>query len=103
MIVRCQSGAAAGCAAVFADDRLSIEAKGLLAYLLSRPLGWTCHVEDIGNALWTRRGHRVGREMLHELFRELVAAKYAEIRRPRSSGEYTFGEYIISLPGPGER
>lgn len=103
MIVRCCSDAAAGCAAVFADDRLSIEGKGLLAFLLSRPLGWSCDVDALGGLLWTRHWHRVGRTMLHGLIRELVAAGYAEIRRPRSNGGFTFGEYIISPPGPGER
>jgi len=50
---------------VFADERLSIEAKGVLGHLLSRPHKWR-----------VRLGMSGGRKKLQRIFRELIAAGY---------------------------
>jgi hypothetical protein len=56
--------------AIFEDARLSIEAKGVLGYLLSRPHDWTIHLTQIGNAL------DIGRDKTERIFRELRDAGY---------------------------
>jgi len=37
--------------AIFLDQRLSIEAKGVLGYLLSRPNKWSVRLEQVGRIL----------------------------------------------------
>ena len=54
--------------AIFRDDRLSIEAKGVLGYLLSHPHHWQVHLDRVGRTL------RIGRKKLQRIFRELTPA-----------------------------
>jgi Mn-dependent DtxR family transcriptional regulator len=56
--------------AVFADTRLSIEAKGVLGYLLSRPRKWRVRPEHVARTL------NVGCKKLQRIFRELIGAGY---------------------------
>ena len=44
--------------AIFRNDRLSIEAKGVLGYLLSRPHNWQVRLDHVGRTL------RIGRKKL---------------------------------------
>jgi hypothetical protein len=55
---------------VFEDDRLSVEAKGVLGYLLSRPHDWTIRLVQIGPTL------KIGRDKLERIFKELIEAGY---------------------------
>jgi hypothetical protein len=56
--------------AIFEDARLSIEAKGVLGYLLSRPHDWTIRLKNIGNTL------RLGRDKTERIFKELQTTGY---------------------------
>jgi hypothetical protein len=47
--------------AIFRDDRLSIEAKGVLGYLLSHPHHWQVHLDRVGRTL------RIGRKKLQRI------------------------------------
>jgi hypothetical protein len=77
--------------AIFHDDRLSIEAKGVLGYLLSHPHHWQVHLDRVGRTL------RIGRKKLQRIFRELIGAGYVAREQPRTAGAHCFGEtdYVV--------
>ena len=77
--------------AVFADDRLSVEAKGVLGYLLSRPHKWRVRLEHVGRTL------KVGRRKLQRIFRELIAAGYVTREHQRFAAGHRFGDldYVV--------
>ena len=83
--------------AMFTDERLSIEAKGVLGYLLSRPRNWRVRLEHVGRTL------KVGRRKLQRIFRELIGAGYVTRQRQRIADGHRFGEldYVVrDVPGP---
>ncbi len=77
--------------AIFRDDRLSIEAKGVLGYLLSRPHNWQVRLDHVGRTL------RVGRKKLQRIFRELIGAGYVTREQLRTADERQFCEidYVV--------
>jgi hypothetical protein len=77
--------------AIFLDDRLSIEAKGVLGYLLSRPHNWQVRLDHVGRTL------RIGRKKLQRIFRELIGAGYVSREQPRTADEHRFREidYVV--------
>ena len=78
------------------DTRLSWAARGLLAYLLSRPDDWKVLVNDL-----KKRGN-LGRDGIYGLLRELRQAGYARFERNRDTqGRMRGGTYIVSeIPLP---
>jgi len=64
--------------AVFSDERLSWEARGLMGYLLSKPDDWDVRLHDL-----TSRGP-AGEFKIRRMLAELRTAGY--IRRERISG-----------------
>jgi hypothetical protein len=76
--------------AMFLDERLSVEAKGVLGFLLSRPHKWQVRLH-IGRTL------RVGRKKLQRIFRELISAGYVTSERQRILDGHRFGEmdYVV--------
>ncbi|WP_316202623.1 MULTISPECIES: hypothetical protein [unclassified Bradyrhizobium] len=86
--------------AVFADPRLSVEAKGVLGYLLSRPHKWHVRLDHVGRTLV------VGRKKLQRIFRELIAAGYVAREAQRIADGHRFGEldYIVrDVPVPVDK
>lgn len=86
--------------AVFADSRLSVEAKGVLGYLLSRPHNWHVRLDQIGRTLL------VGRKKLLRIFRELIAAGYVTRETQRIVDGHRFGEidYVVrDVPAPVDK
>lgn len=80
---------------VLRDTRLSFEARGLLAYLLSHIDGWTVRCEVI------RAENKIGKEKLQRLFKELESVGYAELRAERENETGRFrGTYwnIFEVP-----
>jgi hypothetical protein len=77
--------------AVFADARLSVEAKGVLGYLLSRPHKWRVRLEHVGRTL------KVGRKKLQRIFRELIGAGYVTREPQRFAPGHRFGDldYVV--------
>lgn len=67
---------------VFEDMRLSMEARWLLGYLLSKPDNWTVVQKDIAN-----KGG-CGRDKARKMIAELVDAGYAEKEQARDSGRF---------------
>jgi len=78
------------------DTRLSWAARGLLAYLLSRPDDWKVLVNDL-----KKRGD-LGRDGVYALLRELRQAGYVRFERNRDAqGRMRGGTYIVSeIPHP---
>lgn len=73
------------------DTRLSWAARGLLAYLLSRPDDWKVLVNDL-----KKRGN-LGRDGIYALLRELRQAGYVRFERNRDTqGRMRGGTYIVS-------
>src|SRR5258705_13416727 len=58
--------------AIFEDQRISIGAKGLLVYLLSRPPNWSVQHKQLQRALG------IGRKLLTKLLNELAEAGYVD-------------------------
>ena len=79
------------------DTRLSWAARGLLAYLLSRPDDWKVLVNDL-----KKRGN-LGRDGIYALLRELRNSGYVRFERNRDAqGRMRGGTYIVSeVPAPG--
>ena len=77
--------------AIFLDERLSIEAKGVLGYLLSRPHSWQVRLDHVG------RTQRIGRKKLQRIFRELIGAGYVTREQPRTADAHRFREidYVV--------
>jgi hypothetical protein len=73
------------------DARLSWAARGLLAYLLSRPDDWRVLINDL-----KKRGN-LGRDGIYTLLRELRCAGYVRFKRNRDAqGRMRGGTYIVS-------
>ncbi len=72
-------------------SRLSVEAKGVLGHLLSRPHKWHVRLDHVGRTLL------VGRKKLQRIFRELIAAGYVTREAQRIVDGHRFGEidYVV--------
>lgn len=67
---------------VFEDVRLSMEARWLLGYLLSKPENWTVVIGDI-----IKKGN-CGRDKARKMVAELVELGYAEREQARADGKF---------------
>lgn len=73
-----------------ADERLSWRAKGILAYLLSKPNDWRTREKDLINRAVE------GRDAVRAAMKELEACGYLLKEQPRSgAGTFAPNEYII--------
>ena len=77
------------------DSRLSWAARGLLAYLLSRPDDWRVLINDL-----RKRGDQ-GRDGIYKLLRELREAGYVRFQRSRDAQDrIRGGTYLVQeIPG----
>ena len=83
--------------AMFLDERLSVEAKGVLGFLLSRPHKWQVRLDHIERTL------KIGRKKLQRIFRELIGAGYVTREQQRILDGHRFGEmdYVVrDVPTP---
>ena len=78
------------------DTRLSWAARGMLAYLLSRPDNWEVRVTDL-----QRRGN-LGRDGTYRLISDLRSTGYVEFQKARDArGCIRGGSYIVrEIPNP---
>jgi len=65
---------------VFDDERLSLKAKGLMAYLLSKPNNWKAHVTEIA------KNNADGVTAVRSAVNELIAFGYASRVQNRENG-----------------
>lgn len=74
---------------VFEDARLSMEARWLLGYLLSKPDNWTVVIGDI-----IKKGN-CGRDKARKMIAELVEFGYAEREQTRDDGKFSASMLVI--------
>jgi hypothetical protein len=74
---------------VLEDKRLSLEAKGLLCWLLARPNDWTFKLALIGPLL------EIGRDKTEKLFRALIEAGFVDRIQERTDGRWGPVEYVV--------
>ena len=75
----------------FNDPGLSWKAKGLLAYLLTKPDNWQVNVEQL------RKASSNGRDSIYTALKELIAARYiVRVQKRKEKGRTGGYDYIIS-------
>ena len=74
---------------VFEDTRLSMDARWLLGYLLSKPDNWTVVIGDI-----VKKGG-CGRDKARKMIAELVDVGYAEREQTREDGRFSATALVI--------
>jgi hypothetical protein len=79
--------------ALFSDERLSWEARGLMGYLLSKPDDWKVRLYDL-----VARGP-AGVHKIQRILRELEAAGYLRrVRLKRSNGAFDWETTVCEVP-----
>jgi DNA-binding HxlR family transcriptional regulator len=81
---------------IFDDVRLSVEAKGMLGYLLSRPHSWSVRHGQLQRTLG------IGRKLLDRIMQELIAAGYVDRDREQGRNEHnqfkTYNYVVTDVP-----
>lgn len=74
------------------DPALSLKAKGIMTYLLSKPDGWHVRISDLANQ--NKDGEKAVRSGIHEL----IAARYMapDITRDKITRHITKYDYVVS-------
>jgi hypothetical protein len=62
--------------AILNDKRLSIDTRGMVAYILSKPQNWDIRPVPLANALSREGDTPVRRKRLNRMFNEAMAAGY---------------------------
>ena len=76
--------------ALFEDERISFDARGMIGYLLVKPDHWSVNVKDLC------RAGSIGRDKVYKLLAELVDAGYIIRHQPRDKdGRVGAIEYIV--------
>jgi hypothetical protein len=86
--------------AVLNDTRLSIEARFLIVYLLSKPPTWNLRPVPLARAL-SSEDTRVGRKRLNGMIREAIDAGYIARSTEQThlrNGSWGSYEYIVGMP-----
>ena len=72
------------------DDKISWEARGVLAYILSKPDDWVVQVKDL-------QQKKCGRDKVYRILDELKSAGYLEReRRQIENGRFEWGDYLVN-------
>jgi hypothetical protein len=82
------------------DTRLSIETRGMLAYLLSKPKNWNIRPFPLAKAI-SHGGKPLGRKRLDRMFREATEAGYmarSAAQGHKEDGSWDRYDYIIGMP-----
>ncbi len=74
---------------MLSDSKISWKAKGILAYLLSKPDGWITYLVDI------EKQSTDGRDSVRAGVKELLEAGYLERKRVREGGKFRGWEYSV--------
>ena len=76
--------------AMLEDHRLSFKARGLLAYLLTKPEGWETQTTQLCHA-----SDHDGRSAIYSALEELTTYGYATYEQPRQAGRFVKGGWTI--------
>lgn len=75
---------------IFENDGLSLKAKGLLGYLLSRPDNWTICMADLVNRT------KDGKDSVNSALDELIESGYVvKTEQQREGGKFSTCEYVV--------
>ena len=75
---------------IFENDSLSLKAKGLLGYLLSRPDNWTICMADLVKRT------KDGKDSVNSALDELIESGYVvKTEQQRESGKFSTCEYVV--------
>lgn len=74
---------------IWDDNSLSVEAKGALGYLLSRPPNWRVRLTQVARKL------RVGRDRLYRIVNECIQAGYVVRQQEREAGAFKSVAYYV--------
>lgn len=81
--------------AALADERLSFRARGLLAHLLSLPIGWTT------DSVALAKGTKEGRDAIRTALNELVDHGYlVRVRSQDAQGQWRTDVHVTDIPSP---
>ena len=83
--------------AALEDSRLSWKARGILAYLLSKPEDWEVNIKEI------RERGKEGRNVVQACFKELESCGYAELKPKRNKGGQVVGKHWVIHETPINR
>jgi hypothetical protein len=86
--------------AILSDERLSIETRGMLAYIISKPKSWQIRPIPLARAL-SKAGSRLGRTKLRRMFEEAQAAGYmarSAEQTHKENGDFGSYVYVIGMP-----
>jgi hypothetical protein len=79
---------------ILEDERLSFDARGLIAFLLSKPDKWNVNVAHLEGQ------SSAGRSKVRRILRELADAGYLEYRKARGEGGRFGGTEIVIHESP---
>jgi hypothetical protein len=86
--------------ALLEDGTLSLRARGLLSYLLSRPEGWETDSDRLARSVHARKD---GRDAIRTALDELVVAGYIVRNRQQDArGRWTSTSFVYHEPVPAE-
>lgn len=81
------------------DERLSIAARGHLAYLLSMPDGWNTTADAEAKRARSLRGKRgEGRDAMRRIYAELKAVGYIHYVKTQDNGTWSTEIYVFDRP-----
>lgn len=80
---------------VMVDRRMTLEARGGLAWLLSRPDDWQIIPAALRDA-WAVDGERMSRDRIYRLLDEMISSRYVDRNRVHGeAGKFVGYEYVI--------
>lgn len=78
------------------NQRLSWEARGMLAYLLGKPDNWIVSIQNLINETKPAHRKKSARDSIRAIIGELVDLGYMEINQKRTDGAFDGVDYIVS-------
>jgi len=86
--------------ALLNDDLLSIDTRGMLAHLVSKPRNWQIRPKALARAL-SKKDAKLGNTKLRRMFKEAEAAGY--MSRPcqqthQKNGDFGSYDYVVGMP-----
>src|SRR5262245_30222530 len=85
---------------ILTDERLSIDTRGMLVYLLSRPKNWQIRRRPLAKAL-SKQGKPIGQTKLSRMFSEAIEASYMARsleQAHKKNGDFDSYIYVVGMP-----
>jgi hypothetical protein len=92
--------------AILNDERLAIDTRGKVAYILSKPPRWDIRPGPLARALSRKGSTPVGRKRLKRMFEEAMDAGYmarSAEQTHRDDGSWGSYDYVVGMPEDVEK